>query len=1069
MRLKSIRSSRIAAALSLLVLIFTSCDDDFYLSEREVAAYNGVLSTEAIANMHLDSLQGRTLELQFSNSSGSPTLSGTNLLSEMRATELSTLETGPGPILLGRLASELEAQIGKWAEDRLELYTSQNSDEKARLTRLNTVRLTFLTNPVFDYRSRSQSIGYSVRTRVEIDGVVEVNAVNWLVNLFANINGSYPMTVTIPDLRLDGEALVYSPVANAGRIRLKMTPSLGSAITVAGNGTSVPGAVQDGLSTVLSHSMTRPVDHIFDLGFYHFSIPDLRITPQSPMGPERLRASYAYRSDWLGPDDARPELHIVAPRTDGNLYHGVRRNGEWSDYGPVGFGKSGKQIDTAKIDHPVLVHSGEGQLELAASDDQGRLVYAHWRDEAWGNEVIIEPVKNAGNLTLARGEPALAATAPGQVEIVVQGSDGELWHHRRVHGEWVTPKTVPLKNYPGFDAPFRDPAVAIVGGKLVVAFVDSQDLAGAIAFDLETRIWGQPTTLKSTRSIRSKVRYAPVLAACGGDKLELAYSNDAGLLIHQRLEVYSGNFEAGVGQTGISFSSPHKFRQFTTNASPELTCSSFGQPELIARDTYNRLQHNLSFHSLAPHPIDGRTVNPGWQGWTILAGGFSNAQPKYPLHVAGFSSAGTRTGKLEVAALSSPQGQAIQSRVFFNEFESGRYGRELWKTVGWRGWDLTDIVQYTGRPAIAAVDRNFQSVHIGNRNGFGLTPHVDRIAATNATYPLGSTIAVRSASNHVDPIVLTAGPGIYDDFIVRADGTPVHTRHRLSGVSRPFTVSVPADTEIKAMAAAGFGNGALMFVATATNRSVFVWRFRGDDWSPALQVGRDAVSAPALVHTGAGDFDLFYLNSGGALIRTQYMNGAWGNPEKIPAGFSANDVLFSSRSVASWGDGTVDLILVRRQDGRLFHRRFFAKENCSVPQNCRPEAFTDIGGTSKEDPVLAAFGPAHLNVLAMRGLKWYSTETSAGPVPPPGRGAPPAPSLLWPDFESIGGSETVVGGISHSGPMNVSAIATATGELYIVRKSNGVWTGFRPIAGQRADTIVRMPIFLPDITSHGGG
>src|SRR5262245_18995267 len=122
--MKTFELKQICALVILLVgsLTLTGCGDDFYLSEKEVAAYNSIFASEATLNQHFDKLQGRAINLTFDNSTVTPRVQSTNLLAEMRLTELAQLETGPAAVSLARLSAELESQIGAWIEGRLQLY-----------------------------------------------------------------------------------------------------------------------------------------------------------------------------------------------------------------------------------------------------------------------------------------------------------------------------------------------------------------------------------------------------------------------------------------------------------------------------------------------------------------------------------------------------------------------------------------------------------------------------------------------------------------------------------------------------------------------------------------------------------------------------------------------------------------------------------------------------------------------------------------------------------------------------------------------------------------------------------
>src|SRR5262245_52963221 len=210
---------RIYALTILVGLAITNvgCSEDFYLSEKEVRAYTRVLATETSANLTFDNLQARTVTLQFDNSTGVPRLLSSNLLAEMRRTELAQLETGPAAVSLDRLRQELEAQIGIWASGRLELYNSDAND-LARMARLDSDSVRFMNNPTFSYDWQRQTVNFDARLTIIINGTIEVNAVSWLVDLFTGINGTYPLQIVVNEMRLQGEANLMPIYANAGQI-----------------------------------------------------------------------------------------------------------------------------------------------------------------------------------------------------------------------------------------------------------------------------------------------------------------------------------------------------------------------------------------------------------------------------------------------------------------------------------------------------------------------------------------------------------------------------------------------------------------------------------------------------------------------------------------------------------------------------------------------------------------------------------------------------------------------------------------------------------------------------------
>src|SRR6185295_3448078 len=152
-----------------------------------------------------------------------PRLLSSNLLAEMRRTELAQLETGPSAVSLDRLREELEKQINTWINGRLELYTSDQGNG-ATLKSLSSVNVRFMNNPTFSYDAARQSISFDVRLTFIINTTIEVTGVNWLIDFFANINGTYPLQVVINELRLQGEASIVSPYADCGRIQFKLVP-----------------------------------------------------------------------------------------------------------------------------------------------------------------------------------------------------------------------------------------------------------------------------------------------------------------------------------------------------------------------------------------------------------------------------------------------------------------------------------------------------------------------------------------------------------------------------------------------------------------------------------------------------------------------------------------------------------------------------------------------------------------------------------------------------------------------------------------------------------------------------
>jgi hypothetical protein len=165
----------------------------------------------------------------------------------------------------------------------------------------------------------------------------------------------------------------------------------------------------------------------------------------------------------------------------------------------------------------------------------------------------------------------------------------------------------------------------------------------------------------------------------------------------------------------------------------------------------------------------------------------------------------------------------------------------------------------------------------------------------------------------------------------------------------------------------------------------------------------------------------------------------------------------------------IDVVVVDRTTRALYHRRVGPdNEICTLPFGCpAPRVFSNLGGNIADKPVLTAFSPTKLNVLTMGGLQWYSNwaTASAFQVFPPRRD----PLIDWSGFQSIGGSEMVVGSAASSGRLNYAALAIHfSGRVYINRYENGRWTGFQSINGQTSDMLIPSPLIPPAITAHGG-
>ncbi len=206
---------------------------------------------------------------------------------------------------------------------------------------------------------------------------------------------------------------------------------------------------------------------------------------------------------------------------------------------------------------------------------------------------------------------------------------------------------------------------------------------------------------------------------------------------------------------------------------------------------------------------------------------------------------------------------------------------------------------------MVAVDRNFELTLVGRFPGSSQpTPHSARMGESNAaSFVRFSSPLVRTASNVVDPIVLSSGPGITDVIVMRTDGRPVHTR---LGGGVGGMLNTPTNVTLTRMAATSYGNGMIDFVGLGTDNKLYHWRYRNQAWSSPMLVGTGVISAPALVHVGAGQLELLAVDFDYSLKRWRFTGTSWLNPTGIAANFQINHQLF----------GPVSSIELRRWFGR---------------------------------------------------------------------------------------------------------------------------------------------------------
>ena len=205
------------------------------------------------------------------------------------------------------------------------------------------------------------------------------------------------------------------------------------------------------------------------------------------------------------------------------------------------------------------------------------------------------------------------------------------------------------------------------------------------------------------------------------------------------------------------------------------------------------------------------------------------------------------------------------------------------------------------------------------------------------------------------------------------------------------------------------------------------------------------------MYTGSGKLELLAVDLDHKLYRWRYLGTGWVARLALASDFFIEENLFGPTAASSWGDGTVDVVVVNRDTRALYQRRIGPDDEiCTLWFPCpAPRVFNKLGGSIADKPVLTAFSPTNLNVLTMQGIQWFSNWASRDPVQPILNPPLRDPLLAWTGFQFIGGSEMVVGAAANCGKRNYAAVAIDfDGHIHIIRYQDGRWTGFQPLAGK---------------------
>ena len=1041
MKSKTRKCAPLCILIVTVAMSVIGCSRGFYLSESEVNAYRENLRSAAVASNALAPLQGKRVEIHFDSSGPTPHISRTNLLDVLRSTQLVILEQLFHQIHLERLSTQIEQELDRWIQDRLQVL--QQGESGVRLKSLDLVTMTFLTAPTFSYDAAGQSIAIDVRVKLVVSGAINVNVASgvggFIATLFgSNPNGDYRLSLQMDDYHVPIQFTLSQPFADAGRISMHLAPQPG-AVTVTGN---APDDVRNGIKQVLTTRLSGVVDESRSLAYDNFSLTGLSLVNRQASGSTNTEAQLL--STYLArPHRAPPILDVVVRGQYQRLYHARKQSGVWSDFAIVpipGFVNS----------DPALVASDDDKLELAAVSDHGLLLHVAWRDGRWGVEdygsLAVDP--SSPNKQFAQARPAIVATAPGQVEVFAVATDGALYHARRISGAWN-----PVEKVNGAlvsaQAPLRDPVAVVGGNQVAVFYVDARNRLFSAVYSTASQQWGNGEEITT-----QGVQFAPAAASCGDGRIDLVHIGQNQAMFHLVLNFSSDRLSLGHGsETSLG-------RAF--NAGPALTCSGYQQLELVARGQDNHIQHNHLVAVTGPQgPVDGRTVRPGWQGWNDASDRFFGTilfgQLDSPLALAS-----TRTGDVELLARASG---ASPKNLFETTYDSSRYAVSAWKAVHWRGFQQVGSAGFLGAPSLAVSDQQLELGVVGVQGKLWNSTFADDNMARFSSFP-GSTVQFIDASGNtflVDPVVVSSGPGCVE-FFYKSQGGGIQDIRMLNGF--PVPSELPGSNAVRSVfAVVAYGNGQIELVGVAADHSIMHWRRVNGAWQDPVTISTFALSAPVLAYVGDGQLDMLAVGGDQRLRRWRFVNDGWTNEYRVPSDFNVSAVAFGPSAASSWGDGTLDLVVVEAQTGKMFHARTQpARVNGDINL-----VFNQVGGKTIDTPTLVALEPYRVGIFAAGTdnffyENWSRSDSSRSWTL---HDIEVARNLVWPGFRPLTSAQVLSGNAAKLSSSGLAILATesSTGRVFYNRLVHGVWSGFTPIAAQPQE-IQQRPSFRPVVAVH---
>lgn len=1036
MKNKKFNSIIIAYFLISAVIFSTSCDNSFYLTEKEFYALRGQLATASVANQVFSGVQGQQLQINFDNSVSPPRVQSSNLEDFIRnhLPTLALLEAYPSNSLqIDRVSDEIEKQFDNWLANRLRLYTGANN-AAVSLERVDAMRIQFMNNPTFSYSENK--IVFNTTLQMTIDCRIKVDALDPITNfLFGGVNGTYDVAIDVQNLQMQGEISFVSLGEDSSDMQFKLTPTVGN-VVVRDRGIVTPTAVKNGIRDVIKTNLKVKIEENFSQKYDYFALNNCRVSGEF---------ACEYNALPLSPS---PELHTVARGTDNKLYAAVRRNNVWSNYKQICCTSSQIQINFTS--DPSLAVSSAGTIELAATISSGEIFYAQYQN-GWKNYRFLLPPQGQSY----RGKPAIVATAPGQVEIFVARADNKIVHLRKINGNWTAPVVINLPVSTGTIQnitflTYRDPTAVLSGNKIFLTAVASNNRLYAIIYDIETGLWGKSSQISTSEN----VNFTPALASGGDGRIDLVYVGQSGSVYHRPITINVVNIFSSA-TIGFVLSTETNIPG-SVNAAPFLAASGYRQLDLVARGTDNRLYYNHFVGTQSPTGfIDGRNVVQGWSGWGFLNGNFYGTQLLSNEYTEEFALAATKTGKLDVVARIRANSFSTAYTLHHNSFDAAGFGNNPWKTVHWRGYQKIGNQQFNGRPALAALDENFEIAFVGQGSNIYNAQH----GAEDFAQLVGFQIL--SNPTTVDPLAVSSGKGLVDLIAVGTDRKIRHIRYYND--LRLLTTILPAQTNLTFQsrpAVVGYGDGQLDVIGVSTTGSIYHWRCVNGIWQNPQQISGMVISSPILVNTGGGQLELFAIGGDNKLYRWRFLGGAWGNWQQIPGTFTINPNRFGQGSAMTSSDGALDLAVVSNQAGAAVYHRYVEPRDDTVSlPNLPAQTFRSLGSWANSQPFVGTFSKNEKFVIVgdsfSSDFKYYSLNNSAN----------------WQTGVLRGNNLGLqIGGIANL-PTGAVVVATdLSGKIYFHNQfvAENPRFDFAPVSRQTAQSQLRLPLYRPTVASFGG-